>query len=48
MPDKLNDNDFQEAATLLKCDVPAIKAVAEVESASDGFLRCTRRKAHST
>ena len=37
MPDKLNDNDFQEAATLLSCDVPAIKAVAEVESAGDGF-----------
>src|SRR5438034_7644576 len=31
MPDKLNDNDFQEAATLLNCDVLAIKAVAEVE-----------------
>ena len=44
MPDKLNDNDFQEAATLLNCEVPAIKAVAEVESAGDGFLRCTKKK----
>ncbi len=48
MPDKLNDNDFQEAATLLNREVPAIKAEAEVESAGDGFLRCTRRKARST
>jgi hypothetical protein len=44
MPDKLNDNDFQEAATLLNCDVPAIKAVAEVESAGDGFLSDGRVK----
>jgi len=32
MPDKLNENDFRQAATLRKCDAPAIKAVAEVES----------------
>jgi hypothetical protein len=38
MSDKLNENDFQAAATLLSCDVPAIKAVAEVESSGDGFL----------
>ena len=44
MPDKLNDLDFQEAATLLKCDVPAIKAVAEVESSGDGFLSDGRVK----
>jgi hypothetical protein len=44
MPDLLNDNDFQEAATLLNCDVPAIKAVAEVESAGDGFLSDGRVK----
>lgn len=44
MPDLLNDNDFQEAATLLKCDVPAIKAVAEVESRGDGFLSDGRVK----
>jgi len=31
MPDKLSDNDFQEAARLLNCDVPVIKAVTEVE-----------------
>ena len=44
MPDKLNENDFQEAATLLKCDVPAIKAVAEVESSGAGFLSDGRVK----
>lgn len=44
MPDKLNDNDFQQAATLLTCDVPAIKAVAEVESSGDGFLSDGRVK----
>ena len=44
MPDKLNDNDFQEAAQLLNCDVPAIKAVAEVESSGDGFLSDGRVK----
>jgi len=36
MPDKLNDNDFQDA--LLNCDVTAIKAVAEVESSGNGVL----------
>jgi hypothetical protein len=44
MPEKLSENDFQEAATLLKCDVPAIKAVAEVESSGDGFLSDGRVK----
>lgn len=44
MPDLLIDNDFQEAATLLNCDVPAIKAVAEVESSGDGFLSDGRVK----
>ncbi len=43
-PGKLNENDFQEAAALLKCDVPAIKAVAAVESAGDGFLSDGRVK----
>jgi len=38
VPDKLNDYDFQEAATLINCEVSAVKAVAEVESAGDGFL----------
>ena len=44
MPDKLNENDFQTAAALLNCDVPAIKAVAEVESRGDGFLSDGRLK----
>ena len=44
LPNKLNENDFQEAAALLKCDVPAIKAVAEVESGGDGFLSDGRMK----
>lgn len=44
MPNKLNDNDFQEAAQLLNCDAPAIKAVAEVESSGDGFLSDGRVK----
>jgi hypothetical protein len=44
MPDKLNDNDLQEAAQLFNCDVPAIKAVAEVESSGDGFLSDGRVK----
>ena len=44
MSDKLNDNDFQEAAQLLNCDVPAIRAVAEVESSGDGFLSDGRVK----
>lgn len=44
MPEKLNENDFQEAAQLLNCDVPAIKAVAEVESSGDGFLSDGRVK----
>src|SRR5438477_9335143 len=44
MPEKLNQNDFQEAAMLLNCDVPAIKSVAEVESAGDGFLNDGRVK----
>lgn len=34
----LEDADYQYAADLLSCDVPAIKAVAEVESAGKGFL----------
>jgi hypothetical protein len=38
MHGKLKDNDFQEAAALLNCDVPAIKAIAKVESSGDGSL----------
>lgn len=33
----LNDNDFCRAAKKLKCEVAAIKAVAEVESRGQGF-----------
>ena len=34
----LNEDDYKEAAELLRCDIPAIKAVAEVESSGAGFL----------
>jgi len=44
MPGKLTDQDYAAAATLLKVDVPAIKAVAEVESSGDGFLTDGRVK----
>jgi hypothetical protein len=44
MPGKLTDADYEAAAKLLKCDVPAIKAVAEVESSGDGFLSDGRVK----
>lgn len=33
----LTPNDFLRASSLLKCDVPAIQAVAEVESRESGF-----------
>lgn len=38
MPATLTESDFERAALELLCDVPAIKAVAEVESAQSGFL----------
>lgn len=38
MPTQLTENDYSSAAKLLNCDIPAIKAVAEVESAGNGFL----------
>ena len=44
MPGKLTDPDYAAAAKLLKCDVVAIKAVAEVESSGDGFLSDGRVK----
>lgn len=44
MPGKLAEADYQSAAKLLKCDVPTIKAVAEVESSGDGFLSDGRVK----
>lgn len=34
----LTEDDYKQAAEILKCDVAAIKAVAEVESRGDGFL----------
>lgn len=34
----LTEKDYQDAARLLGCEVAAIKAVAEVESAGGGFL----------
>jgi len=44
MPGLLTDADYEAAAKLLKCDVPAIKAVAEVESSGNGFLSDGRVK----
>ena len=38
MKPKLTEKDFKNAAISLNCEVAAIKAVAEVESKSDGFL----------
>lgn len=35
---KITDIDFQNAAKILNCEVAAIKAVSEVESAGDGFI----------
>jgi len=43
-PALLTEADFVTAAKLLKCDVAAIKAVAEVESAGNGFLSDGRVK----
>lgn len=39
MPERLTEDDIKSAARLLKCDVAAVKAVAEVESSGDGFLQ---------
>lgn len=39
MPPVLTESDFLVAAKLLRCDVAAIKAVAEVESSGSGFLK---------
>ena len=44
MPARLGEADYEAAAKRLKCDVPAIKAVAEVESRGDGFLSDGRVK----
>lgn len=40
----LNEDDYIRAAELLKCEVAAIKAVAEVESSGAGFLPDGRPK----
>lgn len=40
----LSEDDYQQAADLLKCDIAAIKAVAEVESRGAGFLPDGRPK----
>ena len=44
MSGKLVESDFQAAAKLLKCNIAAIKAVAEVESSGNGFLSDGRVK----
>lgn len=44
MAGKLTEGDFKEAARGLRCDIAAIKAVAEVESSGDGFLSDGRIK----
>jgi hypothetical protein len=38
MPNMLTETDFEQAATFLKCNVAAIKAVAEIGSSGNGFL----------
>lgn len=37
MPQPLSNTDYERAAAELQCDIAAIKAVAEVESAGAGF-----------
>ena len=44
LPEKLTEVDYIAAARLLKCNVAAIKTVAEVESKGDGFLSDGRLK----
>lgn len=39
MPEHLKEDDYKNAARMLRCDVAAVKAVAEVESSGDGFLQ---------
>lgn len=36
----LKEEDFEFAATMLSCDVAAIKAVSEVESSGSGYFEC--------
>ena len=40
----LEEHDYETVAHLLDCDVAAVKAVAEVESAGEGFLQDGRTK----
>lgn len=40
----LTEDDYKQAAEMLNCDIPAIKAVAEVESRGEGFLPDGRPK----
>lgn len=40
----LTEDDYKQAAKLLKCEIAAIKAVAEVESSGAGFLSDGRPK----
>ena len=40
----LSEADYQQAAEMLKCEIAAIKAVAEVESRGEGFLPDGRPK----
>ena len=40
----LSEDDYKQAAELLKCEIAAIKAVAEVESSGGGFLPDGRPK----
>jgi hypothetical protein len=44
MTKQLEEHDFETAAHILNCNVAAIKAVAEVESRGDGFLKDGRTK----
>jgi hypothetical protein len=44
MPGKLTQQDFVSAAGALKCEVAAVKAVAEVEAKGSGFLGDGRPK----
>ena len=40
----ITEQEFKEAADLIGCDIPAIKAVFDTEAAGAGFLRDGRVK----
>lgn len=40
----LTQSDYANAATMFNCEIAAIKAVAEVESTGDGFLKSGQPK----